>query len=247
MRTALRFLTSFVLAYAPALAAMLALPALGRAGLGPTGFVLLSGYLFLGAPWAWLRLDRRLAQRAARTHSRQRAARWRSWPPVGFPADPNATPIAWETRATPNDPNPHRDAEPERDAYAAGDDAAQGDRRRPDDRRRPGSPGGAAAPQTGWRALFTRIEGRTILSLAVLYVIAAEVLSPALAVALFLITGACAGLALISMVADVQTLRRRGRLAPDRQLLPAYALCIGAFLASTLLALWCLIALRLQT
>lgn len=201
MRTAVRLALGFMVAYAPALGAMAALPALSRLDLGAAGFILFSCYLFFGAPFVWLRLDRVLA-RPDRRHA----------------------PLSWSAQRW-----PMRPPQDPRDHGGRGHRAPGSDEPAPsalEDRRR-------------------RLRNRTLLSLALLHLAAWQVLSAPVASAFFMLTGAVSGLALMSMVADVQTLKRRGRNTPDRRSLPIYALTVGTFFAAVMLAIWRSVAVGL--
>lgn len=91
--------------------------------------------------------------------------------------------------------------------------------------------------------LFFRANGPTLIALLVMHLIAVQTLTPLLAATLFVISCVSSGLAWLSMLADAQTMRRRGRPSPDRAALPAYAMAIGTFFSASTLAIWALAAL----
>lgn len=96
-------------------------------------------------------------------------------------------------------------------------------------------------------SLFQRINGTTIVATALIYVVAVQTLSPPIAMSFLLLSACASSLALLSMIADVQTLRRRRRTHPDMAALPIYAILVGTFFSAALLAVWAVAAIGVAT
>ncbi len=214
----LRLAYGFVCAYAPAVLAMVALPMAGEAGFGAEGFSALALYLVVGAPLVWLRLDRALARRAPARRARLVHA---------FPArsrrvaDPIAEIRAWAQTPAP-DPSRRTETGPKSDTPSRARDAAPATRQTP----------------RGRRGLWRRAEGPSLLGALGLFLLAWTLLSAATATLFSALALSASGLAWLSLYADAQTLRRRGRQEPDRAALPSLALTIGACVGASATLLW---------
>lgn len=221
MQTAIRLLVSFLFAYAPAVFAMALLPAIARLGFGVYAFLLLSSYLFIGAPWAWIRLDRTLV--AALARARRRADLRRRVARATIPFSPERLmPVAMSNEEPPMRSDDNSDVTGSRSAAAVKSSQTQR----------------APVRETGFRATLRASAPGTLGALLVMNFAAAQVLSASVALIFFSVALTISGLAWLSMTADAQTLRRRGRPSPNRAILPTYALCIGVFLSAALISIW---------